>query len=153
MRRRPPLSVAQPLARADAHHERTGDWPTRYSGAVIGAPGETWCNVDQALLKGRRGLPGGSSLARLLARERGVRNKQALPPLTERQVLASADAHHRRTGCWPNEKSGRVRGAPGQGWRNIDQALRHGTQGLPRGGTLWLTSTSRRGFPGTCPNE
>jgi hypothetical protein len=36
---------------------------------------------------GSRGLPGGSSLARLLARERDVPNKQDLPRLTVRQIL------------------------------------------------------------------
>jgi hypothetical protein len=39
------------------------------------------------------GLPGGSSLARLLARERGVRNRCGLPPLTEAAILRWARAH------------------------------------------------------------
>jgi hypothetical protein len=37
---------------------------------VLGAPGETWAIVAGALFKGRRGLPGGSSLAKLLAEKR-----------------------------------------------------------------------------------
>ena len=43
---------------------------------------ETWAAVDAALINGVRGLEGGSSLARLLDRERGVRNRKALPRLT-----------------------------------------------------------------------
>jgi hypothetical protein len=51
---------------ADAHFERTGSWPNRRSGAVGAAPGESWHALDVALQQGRRGLPGGSSLTRLL---------------------------------------------------------------------------------------
>ncbi len=39
-------------------------------------PGETWAALDQ----GAHGLPGGSSLARLLEEHRGVRNKALWPP-------------------------------------------------------------------------
>jgi hypothetical protein len=69
-RRRPALTVEQVLAWADAHHARTGDWPTRRTGPVADAPGEKWVNVDQALQGGVRGLPGGDTLARLLDRHR-----------------------------------------------------------------------------------
>jgi hypothetical protein len=64
--RLPPLTVEQVLAWADAHHAHTGRWPTAKSGPVEGAPGETWLDVNGALIWGRRGLPRGSSLARLL---------------------------------------------------------------------------------------
>jgi hypothetical protein len=47
-----------------------------------------------ALRLGLRGLPGGSSLARLLDEQRRVRNVKNLPPLTEEQILAWADEHH-----------------------------------------------------------
>ena len=42
------------------------------SGPISEAPGETWGAVDAALQKGSRGLPGGSSLALLLADKRGA---------------------------------------------------------------------------------
>jgi hypothetical protein len=71
MRGRPPLTVEQILAWADAYHGRTGRWPAAASGPVEGAPGETWANVNAALSDGYRGLPGGDSLARLLDRRRG----------------------------------------------------------------------------------
>jgi hypothetical protein len=38
----------------------------RESGAIRGVAGETWHGVDQALRWSYRGLPGGSSLGRLL---------------------------------------------------------------------------------------
>src|SRR5262249_28859717 len=127
----PPLPVAQVLAWADSHRRRTGDWPRSDSGPVAGHPPERWRNLDNALRSGPRGLPGGPSLPRRLATERGARNVQDLPPLTEARVLRWADAHRQRTGRWSNEKSGRGRGAPSEVWHNIDQALRHGTRGLP----------------------
>src|SRR5690349_10355485 len=98
----PRLSRQQILAWADAHQKRTGAWPTTQSGPVAGAPGEMWRALDSALRVGLRGLPGGSSLARLLAEQRGVRNFQDLPRLSPGQILAWADAHHRRTGQWPS---------------------------------------------------
>jgi hypothetical protein len=73
--------------------------PTRKSGRIPGSGGETWSAVNDALHSGARGLPGGSSLARLLAAWRGVRNRKGLPALTEAQVLAWADDHHGRPGC------------------------------------------------------
>jgi hypothetical protein len=66
-RTRPPLTVEQVLAWADAYRARTGRWPAAGSGPVPKAPGETWAGIDQALRGGGRGLPGGYSLARLLA--------------------------------------------------------------------------------------
>ena len=39
----------------------TGRWPRIWSGAIAGAPGETWVNINQALGKGRRGLPSKTS--------------------------------------------------------------------------------------------
>jgi hypothetical protein len=62
----PAMTVEQILAWADAYHRRTGQWPTKMSGPVVGAPGTTWLAVDTALRKGEGGLPGASSLRRLL---------------------------------------------------------------------------------------
>src|SRR5262249_21588425 len=65
------VSVALILAWAQAHRRRTGSWPNRESGPVAEAAGETWSAIDLALCYGHRGLPGGSSLARLVAAGRG----------------------------------------------------------------------------------
>ncbi|HEV3024092.1 MAG TPA: hypothetical protein VGX76_16565, partial [Pirellulales bacterium] len=64
------------LAWVDAHHDRTGRWPTFASGPIVEAAGETWSAVDMALHAGIRGLPGGSSLAKLLRQERRVRRRR-----------------------------------------------------------------------------
>jgi hypothetical protein len=141
----PGLTVEQILGWADAHREATGLWPSYLSGAVGQAPGETWCAVDSALREGARGMPGGSTLARLLAQHRGVRNPKGLPPLTTRQVLAWANAHHRRTGRWPTRLDGPVAGAPpGTTWMGVDAALNQGLRGLPGGSTLSRLLAKRR---------
>jgi hypothetical protein len=132
----PRLSREQILAWADAHHTRIGSWPNRGSGPVVGAPGETWLALDVALMQGHRGLPGGSSLARLLEEERGVRNRATVPPLTAELMLAWADAHHRRTGKWPNRTSGAIAEAPGETWLAVHTALRNGQRSLAGGSSL-----------------
>src|SRR5262249_33589248 len=115
-----PLTEEQILCWTDEHQQRTGDWPSVESGPVHGAPGETWLGINAALGQGRRGLPGGSSLAKLLAQHRGRRNQKDLPPLTGEQILAWADAHHQRTGQWPRANSGPVHGATGETWGAIN---------------------------------
>jgi hypothetical protein len=135
--RAPELSIAQILAWADAHHERTGKWPKKESsGRIAGSLGEKWLNVDMALRKGLRGLPSGSSLARLLNEGRGVRNQSALPRLSRKQIIAWADAHHQRTGGWPNRSSGPVQDSPGETWTAIALALVQGHRGFRGGSSL-----------------
>jgi hypothetical protein len=102
----PPFSVEQILNWADAHHARTGEWPTRQAGEIPDSPDETWGAVEQALSLGLRGLPGGDSLAKLLARHRGKRNRKALPPLTLDQIRGWVADHVRRTGEWPSRRGG-----------------------------------------------
>jgi hypothetical protein len=67
-----PLTVKQILSWAKAHRRRTGRWPSAASGPVAEVSGQTWRGIDQALAGGFRGLPGGSSLARLLHKHRRV---------------------------------------------------------------------------------
>jgi hypothetical protein len=124
---------------ARAHHARTGTWPNQSAGPVEGAPGETWGSIEQSLRRGQRGLPGGDSLARLLARCLGVRRQPARarrPDLTVETVLAWAELYHREMGEWPTAGS-LPEGLPaGERWRSIDRALREGRRGLPRGSSL-----------------
>ncbi len=145
--RRAPLTVEEILRWADLHHRRTGKWPTRNAGTVFGMPEESWGRIDAALRHGRRGLPDGSSLARLLWQHRGVPNRSARPPLTKKQILDWAEAHHRRTGRWPSLESGPVKHAPGETWHNIDRALRRGDRGLAPGDSLAKFLNRRRGVP------
>jgi hypothetical protein len=127
----PPLSKRKIIAWADAYHERTGEWPNESDGAVTDAPGENWVSIDDALRRGRRNLQAGSSLARLLAKKRGVRNIADLPPLTEQEILQWADLHFQRTGSLPTRYSGQVMDAPGESWAAIQVALRSGRRNLP----------------------
>lgn len=144
-RQRPPLSIPRILGWADAHFKQTGSWPTVESGAVKGPPDESWRAISQALDHGYRDLPGGSSLARLLAERRGMRNRVAQPRLTEKQILSWADAHHRATGRWPNNSSGPVRDAPHENWKLVGRALVRGDRGLSGGRSLAELLAKARG--------
>ena len=143
------LTVEGILGWLDAHYERTGKWPVALSGPVVDAPGETWFNLEQALVHGHRGLPGGSSIARLLAKERGRRNQMDLPDLTIPQILVWADAYHARTGNWPTRGSGPIPEAPGENWDKVAKTFQYGTR-HPRlidpagvGQASWRRSSNR----------
>jgi hypothetical protein len=127
--RRPPLTVREILGWADAHHRRTGKWPTRFSGRVVGVRGESWMAIDEVLKRGRRELPQGLTLARLLAQSGRTLFRAHGTPLTEKMIRKWARAHHRRTGSWPNEGSGPVVGARGEVWNNLQSSLYKGQRG------------------------
>jgi hypothetical protein len=133
-----PLTYEKVLKWADAHFRRTGTWPRQGSGAVTDAPGETWKQIAAMMSTGGRGLIAGWTLSQLLHEERGVRMRNAPPPLSVRQILKWADAHYKRHGKWPNHKNGAVEDAPGESWGAIDQSLTHGARGLSPGQTLAL---------------
>ncbi len=135
----------QILAWADQHHQRFGKWPTLYSGEVAGVPWEKWANIHQCLAKGLRGLHGGSSLARLLEKHRGVRNIRTLAPLSVDQILAWVDEHKRITGNWPNVHSGLLLNNSRESWCGIDRVLVRGSRGLPGGDTLARFLARHRG--------
>jgi hypothetical protein len=139
------LTIRGILRWADAHHRTTGQWPTYNSGAIVGARGETWMAVHMALSQGNRGLPPGSSLARLLNEHRGVRHSKLLPPLTQEQVLAWADAHHEQTGRWPRRGDGPIAGTDGETWHAVESALVNGGRGLPGGSSLAQLLSEARG--------
>jgi len=141
----PPLTVSKVLKWADIHFARHGVWPSRNAGPIDSQPGEAWRNINAALHRGGRGLPGGSSLAKLLDDQRGVRNPANAPRLSTRQILEWADVHHLRTGKWPNLKSGPLANAPGETWQAISQALYAGQRGLPGGSTLARLLAAHRG--------
>ena len=140
-----PLTTERILAWADAHRERTGRWPIRSSGVIHEAEGEAWSTVEAALVVGVRGLPGGDSLAKFLARHRGVRNKQALPPLSLDRIREWVDAHHRRTGTWPKPASGAIPESHGETWAAVNSALARGGRGLSGGSSLYRVVCECRG--------
>ena len=141
----PRLTNKLVLEWADAHKKRTGDWPTQYSGRVHEFTEWTWCGVNQSLSKSRFGHPGGTSLAKLLWKHRGRRNKQALPPLMIKRVLRWADAHYKRTGDWPMSTSGQVHEEPEETWNGISIALSNGLRSFPGGSSLARLLAKKRG--------
>jgi hypothetical protein len=143
--RKSALSAEQILMWADDHFWRTGTWPTRDSGPIFGRPQNTWSDIETRLKNGGRGLPGGSSLARLLADHRGRRNRGNLAPLDVQDILAWADAFHARNGDWPNIQSGPIAEAPGETWSAVHAALSNGCRGFAGNSSLARLLTERRG--------
>ncbi|MCH8342893.1 MAG: hypothetical protein IH983_02785 [Planctomycetes bacterium] len=143
----PRLTVNQILKWVDEHHRRTGKWPRQHTGPLHKAAGEDWLKIDTYLRRGLRGLRGGSSLARLLDKHRGVRNQMHQPPVTIQQILTWADAHYAQTGEWPTAQSGRVHRVSEETWQCIDHALRFGRRGLPRGWRLTRLLARHRNRP------
>jgi hypothetical protein len=138
--RRPALYISDILRWADEFHRRKGRWPHRNEGTVD----LTWRRIDSALKLGNRGLPRGSSLAKLLLARRNRRHKGQPPTLSEYEILNWADAHRRRTGEWPVNSSGQVHGVPGETWSAVDHSLRIGRRGLPGGSALAQLLEARR---------
>jgi hypothetical protein len=133
--KRRPITEDDILRWADTYHAGHGTWPTGSSGPIPGTS-YTWQGIQLCLVQGHRGLPGGSSLAKLLIQSRGARPLFGRA-LTEKQILAWADAHFELHGKWPALKS---LDAPAPGvkdtWFAIDSALRNGRRGLPGGSSL-----------------
>ncbi len=141
----PALTAEQILAWADAHEEATGDWPSKGSGQVTGTD-ETWAGINTSLLRGNRDLVGGSSLAKLLAEHRDVRNIRDLPPFSVEQILIWADAYKTATGDWPKRESGQVEGT-NDTWFGIDKSLRRGSRGLTVDSSLAKLLAEHRDVP------
>jgi hypothetical protein len=149
----PELSEEIILAWADRYRQRTGDWPNDQSAEVVGEKGEDWHNIDAALRQGSRGLPGGSSLARLLHEHGRKGNRLSVARLTAETILGWADAHHARTGYWPKMNSGEIPGTGGDTWAGVQTALHIGTRGLPgaRPCRSCSPSAAGSGTSRTCP--
>ena len=115
LRNRPRLTVEAILGWADAHFQRHGDWPNANSGPIPGTD-DTWCNVQAALVRGGRGLRGGSSLAQLLHEKRGKPCHGKRSPFSVKAILGWADVYFRRHGDWPT-KDGPIPGTDTRpGW-------------------------------------
>jgi len=139
------LTTQEILRWAGAHFTRTGRWPTYLSGIVTDAPDEDWSAIDGCLEYGGYGLPGGSSLAYLLARHRGLPGGMERPRLSIDLILVWADRHHIRTGEYPNSRSGCVTGVRDESWGKINRALLEGNRGLPGGSSLEQLLSKHRG--------
>ncbi len=146
-RAKPGLTRRQVLDWIDLHHERTGKWPDRDSGPVIGGGGISWGTVDKRLRYGGLNLPGGMTLTRLLREARGVWDRRGKPRLTTKRILKWADAHYNLKGRWPVTLSGSVTGGPGEDWAAVDMALRDGRRGLSGGSSLAILLAENRDIP------
>lgn len=130
----PRLSIRRILRWVDEHKIRFGSFPTIHDKRAP-SPGESWLAINASLERGSRGLPGGSSLPKLLAEHRGVARGIHRPRLKLATIVGWARAHHKSTGEWPTEGTGKVMGTD-ERWDNIAQCVRLGLRGCPAGWTL-----------------
>jgi hypothetical protein len=114
------------LEKAEEYKRKHGRWPSAALGKIEGTD-ERWSRIDAALIHGYRGLLGGSSLSKLLGREKD--------DLTVEWILKKSEKYRRRHGHYPNQKSGVIEGSD-ETWMGIDSALRDGYRGLPGGSSL-----------------
>lgn len=136
--KRPPLTIEQILAWADNWFASRSRWPIINSGLIPGTIDDTWARIDDSLRQGYRGLPERPrlSLAKLLAKRRGVRNSEYPRQLSVSRIVKWIKSHRNRTGQWPRVGSGALQDAPGETWLAIDMALRKGRRGLRGGSSL-----------------
>jgi hypothetical protein len=139
---KPKLIETDILSWCVEYREYTGKWPAKSNTDLVpGQPSETWRRLDEALESGLRSLPGGSSLAKLLANHGKKYNKSDMPKLTEQKILSLCIEHHKLTGEWPVQKSKDpahryVPGKPDETWEAIDKILIKGNRGLPGNDSL-----------------
>lgn len=83
---------------AKAFHRKTGKWPEATDRMVIEGVERTWNSINLALINGRRGLPGGSSL-KAFFKKRGIHieyKKPGRPPGQTNLPPAKAAKHRRK---------------------------------------------------------
>lgn len=143
--RLPRLEIRHILLWADAFYRRTGRWPNGTEGKTVNAHGEKWSAINAALVNGRRGLPGGSSLSQLLRQERGAqRANSTVPRLKCAEILKWAKSFRRKTGAWPTRRTKLAADSHGTTWSAINAALRLGLRGLEGGSSLAKLIEGRR---------
>ena len=101
------IALDDVLAWADAHFARHGKWPTQTSG-IIPESRFTWGAINTCLRSGLHGLPGASSLPKVLEEFRCVPPRRRPPQFFEEQILGWADAYYKTHGKWPTPRSGLV---------------------------------------------
>lgn len=120
---------------AQNHNEQTGIWPCiATKGDIENFPVKNWNSVNQSLSVGCNGLPGGSSLAKLLD-ERVPGRAKIIP--TEELIIEAIKTYFEQTGKIPLQKTvSPVPGLPGHSWSSLGAALERGSYGLPGGSSL-----------------
>jgi len=159
-RRAPPLDEQEIVRWAQGWHEDWGRWPTKHweppknwegtpeqwrMATPYAGREEKWKYLNLCLSIGRRGLPGGSSLAKLLRHL-----KKRPETVSERQIRSWARAFFEEVGRWPNRHDGPTLKYSGYdvSWKGWDRALDRGLYGLPGGSSLsQLLRSLRRNLP------
>jgi hypothetical protein len=125
-------------------HAKHNRYPNRNDGIIEFATGKhkgtTWAHVNTALERGVRGLPGGSSLPKLLEEKFNVKNIKNLPNLSYKEIEGWIKFHYDKYGKYPNKNSGIIEFATGKHkgttWAHVNTALSEGIRGLPKGSSL-----------------
>ncbi len=142
----PSLSEEDILNWAEQYKVEFGRYPTMREGQVkYFTQGRlTWCAVNACLDKGLRGLPGGTTLSRLIVNNLVNVNKSSLHRLLEEDILRWAEQYKVEFGRYPHCQSGRVNFDGSYfTWANIDVCLRRGHKGLSGGSSLSKLLKSR----------
>lgn len=141
---KPRLSYTRILGWCDEFKDRLGVWPMRGDKFIATDAEETWGAIDRSLTQGTRGLPGGTTLAKLLMQYRGRQHFFLKPDFTVDQILTWADAFHATTGDWPKYQDGAIASTT-ETWSAVQTSLQRGTRGLPGGGSLAQLLDEHRG--------
>lgn len=143
----PDLCEESILSLAELYKEKHSKWPGQKSGPVEGGyPGDTWAVYELHLRDGGRGLPGGSSVAKLISSKHEHAHAKNRPELTYDFIIARASEYFDANSKYPAVRSGSVPGGhTGDTWFCYDQALREGLRGLPGGTSLKALFAERLG--------
>ena len=136
------ITMEQIVEAAIQFHGRTNKSPSQSTKELIlegPLKDTTWSAINSALRDGSRGLPRGSSLADVLEIAGHKTNQHKKADITVEQIVEAAVQFHGSTGKWP---SGRTKERIPEGplkdttWGMMDNYLRAGGRGLPRGSSL-----------------
>ena len=141
----PRLQCKQILAWVDAFHRREGTWPNQNSGPIPerrARTGERWM---KPFALDRAGFESGLASPVLSPRNAAFATGRICRGSLMRRIWSWAKKHHQRTGRWPTGESGPVVDAPGETWKGIHVALRHGCRGFPVGHSPARLLAAKRG--------
>lgn len=131
---------------SDWRKSNNGKYPNKNSGAIPGTNGETWANINAAIVDERRGLVGYRSLADFVHREFGARLRYRLPDLSVPGIVVWLESHWQIEGEFPSRNSGDIPGTDGETWGSVFSAAHNGRRGLTRG--YGVTRIIEDYFPG-----
>ncbi len=128
------------LQLCDAFYEKNNRYPnSKDRDKLVDGEKFNWRVIVSAYSKGRRGLKKGMSIAKLLKKNRNVINKYSnqKPKLSIKEIKFWIKEYIKDNDKPPvaSEKKN-VKGQIDENWHNLDNALRIGLRGLPRGNSL-----------------